>query len=94
MAQKTNKSREIIFSKRGRKDFAKIEKDKHLAKKALHLLGILESDPFAEYPECEKLSGDLGDAYSRRINIQHRLVYKVFDDHILILAMWSHYENI
>lgn len=61
---------------------------------AQELLEILENDPFQNPPSFEKLVGDLEDAYSRRINIQHRLVYEVFKKEriVRVLRMWTHYE--
>lgn len=78
---------------------AAAQKDaKHLAAaglkaKAQALLGIIEADPYRTPPPFEKLVGDLSGAYSRRINIQHRLVYQVLEDeHVVkVLRMWSHY---
>ena len=65
-----------------------------LKDKALELLQILEEDPFQNPPPFEKLLGDLSGAYSRRINIQHRLVYQVHDEErtVKVLRLWSHYE--
>jgi Txe/YoeB family toxin of toxin-antitoxin system len=65
-----------------------------LKEKALELLKILESDPFQTPPPYENLLGDLSGAYSRRINIQHRLVYQLIQDHkiVKVIRMWSHYE--
>ena len=65
-----------------------------LKDKAQALLDVLEADPFQTPPPFEKLVGDLAGAYSRRITIQHRLVYQVLEDeHIVkVLRMWSHYE--
>jgi Txe/YoeB family toxin of toxin-antitoxin system len=65
-----------------------------LSKQADKLLKILKSNPFQSYPTYEKLSGDLANYYSRRINIQHRLVYQVFPEKkiIKIIRMRSHYE--
>ena len=62
--------------------------------KAMTLLGVLEADPFQNPPPFEKLVGDLAGAYSRRINIQHRLVYQVLEEDriVKVLRMWSHYE--
>ena len=62
--------------------------------KALELLSILEIDPFRNPPPFEKLVGDLAGTYSRRINIQHRLVYELLEaTHIVkVLRMWTHYE--
>jgi Txe/YoeB family toxin of toxin-antitoxin system len=64
-----------------------------MKKQAQALLDLLADDPFARPPPFEKLVGDLAGAYSRRINIHHRLVYEVFpDQHIVrILRMWTHY---
>ncbi len=65
-----------------------------LKNKAQALLDILEVDPLRNPPPYEKLGGDLRGAYSRRINIQHRLVYEIFrkEKTVRILRMWSHYE--
>ena len=83
----------LVFTKQAHKDA------KHLAAaglkaKAQSLLGLLEADPFSSPPPYEKLVGDLSGAYSRRINIKHRLVYQVLEDeHVVkVLRMWSHYE--
>jgi Txe/YoeB family toxin of toxin-antitoxin system len=58
------------------------------------LLEILKEDPFAEYPPYEKLVGKLSGAYSRRINIQHRLVYQVYEKEkiVKVIRMWTHYD--
>ena len=65
-----------------------------LKEKAQALLEVLADDPFQSPPSFEKLVGDLAGAYSRRINIQHRLVYQILpDEHtVKVLRMWSHYE--
>lgn len=65
-----------------------------LRPKAEQLLNILAEDPFRKPPPFEKLVGDLRGAYSRRINIQHRLVYQIFEGEraIKVLRMWTHYE--
>jgi Txe/YoeB family toxin of toxin-antitoxin system len=65
-----------------------------LKEKAQDLLAVLERDPFQNPPPFEKLVGDLEGAYSRRINIQHRLVYEVFrkEKTVRVLRMWTHYE--
>lgn len=83
----------LLYTKAAQKDA------RHLAAaglrdKAQALLEVLESDPFQTPPPFERLVGDLAGAYSRRINIQHRLVYQVLEDqHIVkVLRMWSHYE--
>jgi toxin YoeB len=65
----------------------------HSAKKAKELLIIISEDPFADPPPFEALVGDLKGAYSRRINIQHRLVYEVLEDEkvVKVLRLWTHY---
>jgi Txe/YoeB family toxin of toxin-antitoxin system len=65
-----------------------------LKPRALELLAVLANDPFQNPPPFEKLVGDLAGAYSRRINIQHRLVYEVFTEEkmVRVLRMWTHYE--
>ena len=65
-----------------------------LKPKAQDLLEVLAANPFQNSPPYEKLVGDLMGAYSRRINIQHRMVYEVFDAErtVRVLRMWSHYE--
>jgi toxin YoeB len=65
-----------------------------LKSKAQELLAVLASDPFQNPPPFEKLVGDLAGAYSRRINIQHRIVYEVFSKEktVRVLRMWTHYE--
>lgn len=82
----------LVFTKAAQKD-AKLLAAAGLKTKARSLLGVLEEDPFRTPPPFEKLVGDLSGAYSRRINIQHRLVYQVLDDeHVVkVLRMWSHY---
>jgi len=79
--------------KQERKDRKKLA-DAGLKPKAEGLLAVLEADPFPSSPPFEKLVGDLKGAYSRRINIQHRLVYQVLaDEHaVKVLRMWTHYE--
>jgi Txe/YoeB family toxin of toxin-antitoxin system len=83
----------LLFSKPAPKDAEKIKKSK-LSTKCQHILEIIELDPWSETPPYEKLIGDLEGFYSRRINIQHRLVYEVNEAEklIKILRMWSHYE--
>ena len=83
----------IFFTKNAQKDKAKL-KASGLEKKAKILLTLLSENPFKTPPSYEKLVGDLDGYYSRRINIQHRLVYKVDSQkHIVIVhSMWSHYE--
>jgi toxin YoeB len=84
---------QIVFAKHAQKDAHKLAAS-GLKSKAQELLSVLQSNPFQNPPPYEKLVGDLGGAYSRRINIQHRLVYEVLPDENLIkvLRMWSHYE--
>lgn len=84
---------EILYSKHALKDSKKII-ESGLKEKTKNLISILEIDPFQNPPPYEKLIGDLSGAYSRRINIQHRLVYQVFEKEkaVRILRMWTHYE--
>jgi len=84
---------EIIFTKQAVRDSKKIA-ESGLKEKTKTLLKILESDPFKNPPPYEKLIGDLQGAFSRRINIQHRLVYEVLkkDRIVRVLRMWTHYE--
>jgi Txe/YoeB family toxin of toxin-antitoxin system len=84
---------QVIFAKHALKDARKLAAS-GLKPKALELLAILERDPFQNPPPYEKLVGDLAGAYSRRINIQHRLVYEVFTEArtVRVLRMWTHYE--
>ena len=83
----------LVYSKYALKDAKKISAA-GLKDKTLTLLEILKTDPFQNPPPYEKLVGDLQGAYSRRINIQHRLVYEVFrkEKTVRILRMWAHYE--
>lgn len=83
----------ITYSKQAVKDSKKIA-ETGLKSKVILLLEILSKDPFQNPPPYEKLVGDLHGAYSRRINIQHRLVYQIFQEEkiIRILRMWTHYE--
>jgi toxin YoeB len=83
----------LVYSKAAQKDARKLAAS-GLKPKAQELLDILAADPFASPPRYEKLVGDLAGCYSRRINIQHRLVYEVLaDGHVVhVLRMWTHYE--
>ena len=83
----------LVYTKQAQKD-AKRLSSSGLRPKAQELLDILAEDPFQKPPSFEKLVGDLSGAYSRRINIQHRLVYQVLDEErvIKVLRLWSHYE--
>lgn len=84
---------EILFTNKAQKDARKLS-EAGLQSKAEQLLVLLAANPFQTPPPCEKLVGDLAGAYSRRINIQHRLVYQVLEqEHIVkVLRMWTHYE--
>ena len=84
---------QLVFTKLAQKDAKKIALS-GLKPQAERLLEILKEDPFKNPPPYEKLVGDLSGAYSRRINIQHRLVYQVLDDikTVKIIRMWTHYE--
>ena len=84
---------EVLFSKRAVKD-RDLLKSAGLSEKARALCKILSEDPFRNPPPYEKHVGDLSGAYSRRINVQRRLVYEVDKEkHIVyVLRMWSHYE--
>lgn len=84
---------QIVFAKDALKDAKKVSAG-GMREKAQALLDVLAKDPFQNPPPYEKLVGDLVGAYSRRINIQHRLVYEVFKkEHIVrVLRMWTHYE--
>ena len=83
----------LIYSKQAQKDAKKLAAA-NLKEKAVALLDILAANPFQNPPPYEKLVGDLAGAYSRRINIQHRLVYQVVEQEsvVKILRMWTHYE--
>ena len=84
---------QLVYTKQAQKDAKKLAASE-LQGKAQSLLRILEDDPLQNPPPYEKLVGDLAGAYSRRINIQHRLVYEVLEtQHIVkVLRMWTHYE--
>ena len=84
----------IVYRKQTLKDIPKL-KSSGFDVKVKSLIEIIKNDPFQTPPTYEKLIGDLEGAYSRRINIQHRLVYQVYkkEKTIKILSMWSHYEN-
>lgn len=83
----------IVYSRQAQKDAKKLAVS-GLKSKAEALLDVIAEDPFATPPRYEKLVGDLAGCYSRRINIQHRLVYEVLPEgHVVhILRMWTHYE--
>lgn len=84
----------IVYRKQVIKDIPKL-KSIGLSDKVKNLIGILKDNPFQNPLPYEKLVGDLQGAYSRRINIQHRLVYQIYDKQniIKIISVWSHYEN-
>jgi toxin YoeB len=83
----------LIYTSQARKDAKKLSAS-GLRGQAEGLLDILKQNPYQTPPPLEKLRGDLAGAFSRRINIQHRLVYQVFDDikTVKVLRMWTHYE--
>jgi Txe/YoeB family toxin of toxin-antitoxin system len=83
----------IVYAKHAVKDAKKLAAS-GLKPKAQELLAVLSIDPFQNPPPFEKLVGDLAGAYSRRINIQHRIVYQVFakERTVRVLRMWTHYE--
>ena len=83
----------LHYSRQAQKDAKKLASS-GLKGKAQTLLALLEADPFQNPPPFEKLVGDLGGAYSRRINIQRRLVYQVLEAEraVKILRLWTHYE--
>jgi Txe/YoeB family toxin of toxin-antitoxin system len=86
---------QLVFTKQALKDARKLAAS-GLRPKAEILLDILRKDPFQQSPPFEKLMGDLEGAYSRRINIHHRLVYQVLTDikTVKIIRMWTHYEYV
>lgn len=84
----------VVYTKTAVKDIPKL-KSAHLEDKAKSLIEIIQKNPFQSPPPYEKLIGDLNGTYSRRINIQHRLVYEVFEQEqtIKIVSLWTHYER-
>jgi Txe/YoeB family toxin of toxin-antitoxin system len=84
---------QLVYTKQAQKDARKLASS-GLKDKAKALSQIVESNPYQNPPLYEKLVGDLAGAYSRRINIQHRLVYQVLEDQniVKVLRMWTHYE--
>jgi Txe/YoeB family toxin of toxin-antitoxin system len=83
----------LVYTKQAQKDAKKLNSS-GLKTKALEILKLLEDDPFQIPPPFEKLVGDLSGAFSRRINIEHRIVYQVIQDKkvVKIIRMWTHYE--
>ena len=84
---------DIIFTPQAVKDAKKIS-EAGLKSKVERLIDILKVNPFERIPSCEKLSGDLVGLYSRRITLQHRIIYAVYADlkKVKVLRMWTHYE--
>lgn len=84
---------ELVYAKQAQKDAKKLAAS-GLKNKAKDLLEIIKENPYQNPPPYEKLVGDLSGAYSRRINIQHRLVYQVYEKErvIKIIRLWTHYE--
>ena len=85
-------SYEIVFSRQAQKDAKKLQ-NSGLKNRAVELIELLRINPFQSPPRYESLAGSLRGCYSRRINIQHRIVYEVFEDKkvIHVLRMWTHY---
>jgi toxin YoeB len=83
----------LYFTRQAQKDARKLS-TAGLKQKAQIILDILKNDPFQTPPQYEKLVGDLTGAYSRRVNIQHRIVYQILEDEkaVKVLRMWTHYE--
>lgn len=83
----------LVFTRQARRDARKLARSR-LKPQAQRLLEILRSNPYHTPPPYEKLVGDLAGACSRRINIQHRLVYQVLDDlkTVKVIRMWTHYD--
>lgn len=82
----------VFFSRQAQKDAIKVKKS-NFDKKCKEIIETLSKDPFSKHPPFEKLVGDLEGFYSRRLNIQHRIIYEVKDDNIVrVLRMWTHYE--
>jgi len=83
----------IVFTKKAVSDISKLKRAK-LVDKAKALIELLRENPYKTPPRYEKLQGDLQGAYSRRINIQHRLVYEIFEEEkiIKIISLWTHYK--
>lgn len=83
----------LLYTKQAQKDAKKLARS-NLKQKAEEVLRVIERDPFINYPPYEKLLGDLTGAYSRRINLQRRIVYQVYEEKkkVKIIRMWTHYE--
>ena len=82
----------LVYTKQAQKDAKKLSRSQ-LKTKALELLEILQDDPFKRPPEYEALVGDLQGAFTRRINIQHRMVYQVYEEEkvVKVIRLWTHY---
>ena len=85
---------EVVYSRQARKDARKLSRS-NLKRQAQEILDILAMDPFQTPPRYEALVGELAGCFSRRINLQHRIVYEVFTEEkkVLILRMWTHYGD-
>ena len=83
----------LVYTKQAQKDAKKLVSS-GLKNKAQALLQVIEQNPYQNPPPYEKLVGDLAGAYSRRINIQHRIVYQVLETEqvVKVLRLWTHYE--
>ena len=88
-------SYKVLYSKQAVKDWEKVKSNSVLARRVRSLVDIIAENPFANPPPFEKLTGQLLGLYSRRLNIQHRLVYEIREAEkvIAIYSMWTHYEN-
>ena len=86
----------ILITKAALKDKEKINGNKALESKVKNLIDLISKNPYETPPSYEKLKGDLDGLISRRINIQHRLVYQVYEEEkvVKIISMWTHYENL
>ncbi|MFR2891652.1 Txe/YoeB family addiction module toxin [Peptoniphilus grossensis] len=86
----------ILITKAALKDKEKIKGNKALESKVKNLIELISKNPYETPPSFEKLKGDLDGLISRRINIQHRLVYQVYEEEkvVKIISMWTHYENL
>ena len=84
----------LVYTKQAKKDAKKLSRS-GLKPQAEKLLSILQEDPYRTPPPYERLVGDLAGACSRRINIQHRIVYQILDDikTVKVIRMWTHYEQ-
>lgn len=83
----------IVYTKKARNDIQNLKASK-LEQKAKALIELIRKNPYQNPPSYEKLQGDLQGAYSRRINVKHRLVYEVFEEErvVKIISLWTHYE--